>query len=103
MRFTSSPPNQGPSNAYYPQSQHAPRAAHGNPYGQAQFQSFGAGSQGGPVRGGPASGPQMQQPGLDFAQWGVNPATAQLGMQLGQSAVAAGQEYVQKNVRGLLA
>jgi len=29
--------------------------------------------------------------------WGVNDATAQLGLQLGQNAVAAGQEYVQKN------
>ena len=36
---------------------------------------------------------------MDFSQWGVNPMTAQFGMQLGQSAVAAGQDYVQKNVR----
>lgn len=37
-------------------------------------------------------------PQPDFAAWGVNDATAQFGMQLGTSAVAAGQEYVQKNV-----
>ena len=43
----------------------------------------------------------QQQPGapVDFAAWGMNDATAQFGMQLGQSAVAAGQDYVQKNVR----
>lgn len=37
-------------------------------------------------------------PPPDFAAWGINDATAQLGMQLGHSAVAAGQEYMQKNV-----
>jgi hypothetical protein len=37
--------------------------------------------------------------GPHFAAWGMNDATAQFGMQLGQSAVAAGQDYVQKNVR----
>jgi hypothetical protein len=36
--------------------------------------------------------------GPNFAAWGMNDATAQFGMQLGQSAVAAGQDYVQKNV-----
>ncbi|TFK37575.1 YIF1-domain-containing protein [Crucibulum laeve] len=45
---------------------------------------------------------QQQQQGQmgiqpDFAAWGIDGATAQLGMQLGHSAVAAGQEYVQKN------
>lgn len=35
----------------------------------------------------------------DFAAWGMDGPTAQFGMQLGQSAVAAGQDYVQKNVR----
>jgi hypothetical protein len=37
--------------------------------------------------------------GPNFAAWGMNDVTAQFGMQLGQSAVAAGQDYVQKNVR----
>jgi len=32
----------------------------------------------------------------------MNDATAQFGMQLGHSAVAAGQDYVQKNVRPLI-
>jgi protein transport protein YIF1 len=44
----------------------------------------------------------FQQPSLipqpDFAAWGMNDATAQFGMQLGHSAVAAGQDYVQRNV-----
>lgn len=47
--------------------------------------------------------PQQQQGGQpDYAAWGMNDATAQLGMQLGQSAVAAGQDYVQKNVRTVI-
>ena len=37
----------------------------------------------------------------NMAAWGVNDATAQMGMQFGRSAVSAGQEYVEKNV-GLL-
>ncbi|KAI0079180.1 YIF1-domain-containing protein [Panus rudis PR-1116 ss-1] len=39
---------------------------------------------------------------VDFSAWGLNDATAQFGMQLGQSAVAAGQDYVQKNLGGLI-
>lgn len=35
----------------------------------------------------------------DFSAWGIDGATAQFGMQLGQNAVAAGQSYVQRNVR----
>ena len=34
-----------------------------------------------------------------FGAWGgMNDATTQMGMQFGKSAVAAGQEYVEKNV-----
>lgn len=36
---------------------------------------------------------------VDFNAWGIDNATAQFGMQLGQSAVQAGQDYMQKNVR----
>ena len=36
----------------------------------------------------------------DFGAWGLDGTTAQLGMQLGHSAVAAGQQYVQENVGG---
>lgn len=32
--------------------------------------------------------------------WGVNDMTAQMGMQVGRSAVAAGQEYLDKHVSG---
>jgi len=39
--------------------------------------------------------PHMQAP--DYTAWGLDGATAQLGMQLGHSAVAAGQDYVQRN------
>ncbi|KIJ15732.1 hypothetical protein PAXINDRAFT_168772 [Paxillus involutus ATCC 200175] len=47
--------------------------------------------------------PSTPGPGpADFAAWGMNDATAQFGMQLGQSAVAAGQDYVQKNFGGFI-
>lgn len=41
----------------------------------------------------------MQQ---QFGAWGMNDATAQFGMQLGHSAVAAGQDYVQRTWGGVL-
>lgn len=50
-----------------------------------------------PANGG-AAGVGTGIPAPDFAAWGINDATAQLGMQLGHSAVAAGQEYMQRNV-----
>ena len=60
----------------------------------------------GPGPASPQGYQRYQQPAPhhipDFAAWGMNDTTAQFGMQLGQSAVAAGQEYVQKNVRHLL-
>jgi len=31
--------------------------------------------------------------------WGVNDATAQIGLQLGQHAVQAGTDYMRQNVR----
>ncbi|KAI6004369.1 YIF1-domain-containing protein [Pisolithus orientalis] len=61
-----------------------------------------------PSTPGPGSPPQgyhryQPQPHLpDFAAWGMNDTTAQFGMQLGQSAVAAGHEYVQKNFGGFI-
>ena len=103
MRFTSSPPNagHGPQPMHHHQdagSMYTP--AYGQSasttYGGPQYQSFASSS----------AHPQQQQqypqqphaqPNA-FVQWGVNPTTAQFGMQLGQSAVAAGQDYVQKNV-----
>ena len=91
MRFTSSPPANQQQSATWsqqprPQSRdHFPQnAAYPQP---PQFQGFSPNAHHG-----------QQQPGIDFAQWGVNPTTAQFGMQLGSSAVAAGQEYVTRNV-----
>ena len=51
-----------------------------------------------------AQGPQQPFPvqavaPVDFSAWGIDNATAQFGVHLGQSAVQAGQDYVQKNVR----
>lgn len=40
-------------------------------------------------------------PAAGLGGWpGMNDATAQMGVQFGKSAVAAGQDYVEKNVRG---
>ncbi|KIM56572.1 hypothetical protein SCLCIDRAFT_132286 [Scleroderma citrinum Foug A] len=46
--------------------------------------------------------PQTEPNIPDFGAWGLNDATTQFGMQLGQSAVAAGQDYVQKNFGGFI-
>ncbi|KAJ7940883.1 protein transporter yif1 [Mycena leptocephala] len=43
--------------------------------------------------------PPMMPP--QFGAWGMNDATAQFGMQLGHSAVAAGQDYVQRTWGGV--
>lgn len=77
QRYVSSPPTVPLQPAYNPNPAYAPQFH--QPHVRAQ-----------PV------GPQVPAP--DFAAWGMNDATAQIGMQLGQSAVAAGQEYMQKNV-----
>lgn len=89
QRFASSPPS---SNVPLPpQHQQAyPQMAQAYPYQPPQQpplqQPMGQMGQGG------------QMGGSSFGAWGMNDATAQFGMQLGQSAVAAGQDYVQKNV-----
>ena len=90
MRFTSSPSNQGsqaPPNFYAQPQVNQQHAVHGTAYGASQYTQFAS----------PGQSQPPQQP-IDLGQWGVNPVTAQFGMQLGQSAVAAGQEYMQKNV-----
>ncbi|TFK47387.1 YIF1-domain-containing protein [Heliocybe sulcata] len=88
QRYTSSPPTAVPPQSVYAQAAYAPQFQPQGHASQPHFQ--------------PIPGPQG--PGIpDIASaWGVNPATAQFGMQLGQSAVAAGQEYVQKNLGGLI-
>jgi hypothetical protein len=99
MRFTSNPASPGQQ---YAQTQ---TSAYGSPqYGQPQWQSFAAVPTG--VGAVPVPGtqqhPQAQPgmvPGFSFpTAWGVNDATAQMGVQLGRSAVAAGQDYMEKNV-----
>ncbi|QRV93550.1 protein transport protein yif1 [Ceratobasidium sp. AG-Ba] len=101
MRFTSPPQN---PTSVSPNRQYAQYAGggYGQPpqpgYGQPQWQSFGAVPAGAvPVPG------TAQQPAPGFTippaagMWGVNDVTAQMGMQLGKNAVAAGQDYMEKN------
>src|ERR1700761_7902686 len=80
QRYASSPPA--------PQTQHFPHSA---PYPQYSHQP----SHLAPIQSGAV--PPNNVP--DFSAWGIDGATAQFGMQLGQNAVAAGQSYVQRNVR----
>ncbi|PPQ82187.1 hypothetical protein CVT26_009426 [Gymnopilus dilepis] len=86
--FQHSQPGQGPGQyAAGPMgSMHAPHQQHGHGHGHPQ------------QHGGHPGHPQ-QPAAADFSAWGFDGATAQLGMQLGSSAVAAGQDYVQRNVR----
>ena len=89
QRYTSSPPAPNYAQPMPPagHSSHlSPPYASGNHYQPAPHQPHLQGQIN-------ASGP------VDFSAWGLDNATAAFGMQLGQSAVAAGQEYVQKNVR----
>ena len=83
QRYTSSPPAPGQHQSFHP--------AQSTPYPQFQQQ---------PRMQPLSQGQHPQQHGApDFMAWGIDGATAQFGMQLGQNAVSAGQEYVQKNVR----
>jgi len=84
QRFTSSPAPSIPNVIAQPTYTH-PVQAYTSPFQHQQQQQA-------PV--------QSPQPALvpNFAAWGMNDATAQFGMQLGHTAVAAGQDYVQKNV-----
>ncbi|KZO97531.1 YIF1-domain-containing protein [Calocera viscosa TUFC12733] len=104
MRYTSSP--------MQPQAGFSPPPAYGGQPGQYQPLGGAMGSMG---MGAPRVGPQMgsigaqgmagmgipptQQQGLQGMQmWGVNDATAAMGMQFGQSAMRAGQDYIDKNL-----
>ncbi|KAG8854686.1 hypothetical protein FRB96_007371 [Tulasnella sp. 330] len=106
MRFTSPPgggqggPSQPMNNGYMQQQQPQKQLYGGGPgYGGAAggaYQSFGGGG----------AGPSLSVPGAglpNLAAWGVNDATTQMGMQLGRSAVTAGQDYVAKNFGSHLA
>ncbi|KAI0311213.1 YIF1-domain-containing protein [Amylostereum chailletii] len=85
QRYTSSPPV--PSQ-HHQQSFHQPQA-----YTHPAFQH----SQ--PI---PPQQQHLNGGVPDFAAWGLDGATAQFGMQLGQNAMTAGQEYMQKNLGGLV-
>ncbi|KAH7922735.1 YIF1-domain-containing protein [Leucogyrophana mollusca] len=91
QRFTSSPPSHAGIQSQYPQGNLRPGY-------HAPYQPMNPPSQMQP----PIQHGQHPQHMPDFAAWGMNDATAQFGMQLGQSAVAAGQDYVQKNFGGLI-
>ena len=84
---TSSPPLQQPHHQGYA-NQNVPMYSAGQPqptqYGQP------------PPMHQSQQGYQQHVP--DFSAWGIDGATTQLGMQLGHSAVQAGQNYVQQNV-----
>ena len=85
---TSSPPLQQPHLQGYPNQtvpMYPTRQTQQNQYGQP------------PPMHQSQQGYQQHVP--DFSAWGIDGATTQLGMQLGQSAVQAGQNYVQQNVR----
>lgn len=63
-----------------------------------QQQAYGNAYGGPPVNGYQGFGGPQQQNGIpDLRAFGVNDATAQMGMTLGKNAMAVGQDYVQKN------
>lgn len=70
-------------------------------YGQPPVAAYGgAPAYGQPARPPPQGAPVWGQMGGQPA-WASDP-TAQIGMQFGKSAVAAGSEYVERNVRATL-
>ncbi|CAL1710731.1 unnamed protein product [Somion occarium] len=97
QRYTSSPPSQSYPQPIPPQQHISPSyISHGG-----QYQPIGSPPRQQPIHGQVPSHMPPTAP-VDFSAWGLNDATAQFGMQLGQSAVAAGQDYVQKNLGGLI-
>ena len=106
MRY-SSPPVDAPKNQ--PASFSASSGINPNPNlytaGQAGPQHRGQPQAQGYVQGYPGQNPAGhghapgQADAFGFGAWGnMNDATAQMGVQFGKSAVAAGQDYVEKNV-----
>ncbi|KAF6751990.1 hypothetical protein DFP72DRAFT_1047381 [Ephemerocybe angulata] len=91
------PIHPGPMHPQQQQQGHVPyvpayAGAFQGSYGGGVGGSMGGGNMAGGNMGGVGGHAGSFQP--SFGAWGIN-ATAQLGMQLGQSAVAAGQDYVQ--------
>ncbi|KAI0258547.1 YIF1-domain-containing protein [Gloeopeniophorella convolvens] len=84
QRYASSPPAPQPPQTF----------SHGAAYPQFTHQ---------PPHLSPLQNQQAPSHGIpDFSAWGIDGATAQFGMQLGQNAVAVGQSYVQRNLGGLI-
>ena len=99
MRYTSPPP------PHLTQQQQPPYGRNVAAYGAHPPQAYQSFSGGAPAPPPPPQGqlgtahpsqPPMMIPNL--SAWGVNDVTAQIGMQFGQNAIAAGQSYVEKNV-----
>lgn len=87
QRYTSSPPQPG-------QQQHQSFVApHTQPAATGYHPAFAHAQGAAPMQG------MAGQGGVPYAAWGIDGATAQFGMQLGQNAMSVGQEYVAKNVR----
>ncbi|KZT64822.1 YIF1-domain-containing protein [Daedalea quercina L-15889] len=99
QRYTSSPPVQPTFTQPIPQQSQAGRVPHTYPNQQGAYNPVGS-----PPRqpAAPQGGINIPNAPVDFSTWGINDATAQFGMQMGRSAVAAGQDYVQKNLGGLI-
>ena len=108
QRFSSSPapgPNQQQPPQQYLSPQfngHVPAYTtpfqHSQPQQQQQQQQQQHHDQHGQFHGQQPQQGRFPQP--DFGAWGMSDPTAQFGLQLGQSAVAAGQDYVQRNFGG---
>lgn len=84
-------------------SAYAPPSAgngHGHGPGPPAQQIHSRTGYGGPAAQAQGYGAQAQphSQGQPFGGWQMNDATTQMGMQFGKSAVAAGQDYVEKNV-----
>lgn len=75
----------------------APRTSISSPPNQQYF-SGGGGHEGASGYMHQGNAPNQQWNGVGPNPWGINDATAQMGMQFGKSAVMAGQDYVEKNV-----
>lgn len=101
----------------YQQNQYRPQQAGGGPQQRSSFERSSFDQQGGGFGGSPRNQfmspqqqhqplqhqhqqqQQQQQSGIPSFPFNLNDGTTQLGMQFGRSAVMAGQEYVEQNVR----
>jgi hypothetical protein len=102
MRYTSPPPPHPAQSTQQSTSPYGRIVPTYNSHHPQAYQSFSGGapvpppSLQGQMGATHPSQPPMMIPNL--SAWGVNDVTAQMGMQLGQNAIAAGQSYMEKNV-----